>query len=157
MMCFKSIILVPSFHPPHRNDCKVPFEERLKMARLAVSGIQGIKVSGIEGSRHISFFMDTVLHFKKTRSEELYMAIGTDQANRFRTWDRWKDYFGLVKIIAVKKNETLHETLPFIQVDIRPLDISSSFIRTRLAQGGDISCYTREAVAAYIRKRGFYV
>ncbi|MCD6579523.1 nicotinate-nucleotide adenylyltransferase [bacterium] len=154
---FQKIIFIPNGNPPHRDIPETDAIMRKKMIEFAISPEARFSISNFEINKDsISYFIDTVKYFKEQYSD-LHMIIGTDQANRFRTWYKWKEYFPLIKIIVIKKTEPLYEILDFIYMkDIEEIKISSSNIRKILLRGGNIDSLVPASVLKFIREKGLY-
>lgn len=154
---FNKMIFVPNGNPPHREIPKTDASMRYEMIKRAIEGEDKFEVSQIETKRtDKSYFIDTVKYFSNLYTD-LYMVIGTDQANRFRTWYKWEEYFSLIKIIVIKKIEPLYEILDFIFLkDIEEIKFSSSEIRKRLFSGKSVRSMVPQGVLEFIKEKGLY-
>ncbi len=154
---FDKIIFIPNGLPPHRENPDTDANMRYKMTEIAINGEKKFEVSDIEVKKKaVSYFIDTVKYYKEIY-KDLYMLIGTDQANRFRTWYKWDEYFPLVKILVVKKLEPLYEILDFVYLDdIEEIKLSSSEIRKRLSENKSIVSMVPENVLNFIEETDLY-
>jgi nicotinate-nucleotide adenylyltransferase len=153
---FDKILFVLNDIPPHKKKPKITSRDRLNMLRLALKDINNFEISDIELKRSgVSYFIDTVSYFKE-KYDDLYMLIGTDQANIFRTWYKWTEYFDIIKILVIKKEEELYETLPFEYVDIPEVIISSSEIKERVRANLPIPGLVPQNVENYINEKKLY-
>lgn len=89
-------------------------EERLEMARLAVEGIPGIRVSDFEFHLPIpSFTYKTLTELKKAYPDhEFRLIIGGDNWANFNRWRNPEEIlseFGI--IVYPRPNESLHDTI----------------------------------------------
>jgi len=164
-----------------------PFEHRLNMVRLAVEDHAGFEVSDVEGHRQgLSYTVETLRHFRDRFGPELnlYFITGLDA---FLEVSHWRDYprlFDLASFVVVNRDgrdpsilgQLLRsavspefawdpERKAFIRPDGPPvlvrnvlrLDISSTDIRRRLAEGRSVRYLVPEAVRLYIRNNGLYL
>ena len=155
-MDFKKIIFIPNYIPPHRKLPSVSAEERFEMLRIALKDEKRMEDSDYEiRSGKKSYFINTVGHFKE-KYNDLSMVIGTDQANSFRMWYRWKEYFDLLKILVIEKDEPLYETLDFEFVRTPRIECSSTEIRDLLKNNRTVSGYLPESVIEYIYEKNLY-
>jgi nicotinate-nucleotide adenylyltransferase len=93
--------LIPSALPPHKGTGKVTnAAHRLEMARLAVAGEIGLRVSDVELNRSgPSFTIDTVSQITKIWQNQatLFFIVGLDA---FLEMDTWKSHSALFHRIA---------------------------------------------------------
>jgi nicotinate-nucleotide adenylyltransferase len=147
-------------------------EHRLAMVRLAVASNPYFKVSTMEIDRPgLSYSIDTVLELKSKlgAKAEIYFIVGPDALAKFALW---KDPARLVEICQVvgigrpgharTDSQALESSLPGVSqrimlVDVPQIDISSTDIRRRVAQGLSIRYLVPEAVEKYIVKHKLYL
>lgn len=149
----------------------LPAKERIRMTGLAIEDNPRFALSTIETEREgNSYTCDTLLEFKEHYpDQEYYLIVGAD--NLF-TMEEWKDpevIFQNAKILAAvrggkkrddmeEKNKELEERFgaDIALLNIKHVDISSSMIREKIAEGRSIRYMLPERVRQYILKNHFY-
>ena len=150
----------------------LPAKDRIHMTGLAIEDNSNFALSTIEVEREgNSYTCDTLLELKKRYPDrEFYLIVGAD--NLF-TMEEWKDpdvIFQNAKILAAVRGskkytdmcqEKIDELKEKYHADIRLLhvrhvDISSSMIREKIAEGHSIRYMLPEKVRQYIIKNHFY-
>ena len=151
-----------------------PGADRLAMIRAAIADIDRFEVSDWELARPApSYTIDTVQHFRDElgAGTALYWLIGADSVGELGHWYKicrlidecfvacmyragYKppDFSVLVGSLGPDRVKKLQENV--IQTPL--IDISSTQIRERLAQGQDVSDMLSPAVADYIRRHRLY-
>lgn len=137
-------------------------EERLHLARLAVSDVPGVEVSDRE------FFLPRPSYMYSTLTtlsaehpdREFLLVIGADNWERFPDWYRSKDILSAYRIIIYPRPGYSLQDIPegITVADTPLLDISSTEIRRRIAFEPD---YDGEglppAVWEEIKAKGLYL
>jgi nicotinate-nucleotide adenylyltransferase len=168
-------ILIAAGRSPHKElDPVASGEHRLAMLRLAVEGRAGLEVSDLELKRpQPSYTYDTVEHFRKQYGEStaLYWLLGADLARDLGTWYRacelidgcriavmvrggyeGPDLSGLEGQIGAARVAKLRDWM----IPTPAIEVSSTEIRRRVAEGRDPGDEVPAAVAAYIARHGLY-
>ena len=152
--------LIVSPQNPHKKEKDLwPFEDRIKMAELAVTDKPLIKVSDCENLLpRPSYTINTLEFLQKSWPENKFrLLIGEDNLVKFHLW---KDYrqilesFGL--IIYPRSSQPVRPTEydQFIYKMKAPLlDVSSSEIRKRLSDNASIHNLVPPAVEKYILEK----
>ena len=151
------LLIVPTANPPHKSAGDlIPATHRIAMIRLAVESLpcaDKIEISTIElESREKSY---------------TYLFIGSDQLFDFQKWYRYQDILKLAQVRAITRQEcqrqavadflTRNKDLAGISVLVaKPVVVSSTQIRQRVAQGEGIADLVPAAVADYIQEKGLY-
>ena len=165
------VLLVPVHAPPHKPLPDDPgVGHRLELCRLAVAGAERIAVSGIEADRPgPSFTVDTLrsLH-ERDPGDDLTFIMGADQALGLPEWREPAAVLELAEL-GVADREGVSEAdvlerlraLPGAAARVRffsmpRLDVSSSMVRARAAEGRPLRWLVPDAVAAYIAEHGLY-
>jgi nicotinate-nucleotide adenylyltransferase len=165
------VLLVPVHTPPHKRLEEEPgVEHRLELCRLAAAGAEGIEVSSIEADRTgPSFTIDTLrgLH-ERDPGDDLTFIVGADQALGL---PGWREPAALLELadLGVAGREGVSEADVIAQLETLPgaagrvrffsmprIDISSSMIRARVAEGRPLRWLVPDAVAHYIAEHGLY-
>lgn len=164
------IYLVPSKRSPHRSSGEyVAEEDRLEMLRLACGCDERLSVSDYEmKTDRVSYSIYTVEHFrKKFPDSELFMLVGSDMLLCFDEWYRFGDILAQVTLCVVsrqggdmdeleKKASELRKYGNILISSAKPLEISSTEIRKKIAKNSNFACYLDENVVQYIRSRELY-
>ena len=145
----------------------LPAKDRIHMTGLAIEDNSHFALSTIEIDRGgNSYTCDTLLELKhRYPDQEYYLIVGAD--NLF-TMEEWKDpevIFGNAKILAAvrgsKKRADMEEKIAELKekyhaditlLHVSHVDISSSLIREKIAQGLSIRYMLPEKVREYIIK-----
>ncbi|WP_456432045.1 nicotinate-nucleotide adenylyltransferase [Thermosulfuriphilus sp.] len=181
----EKIILIPARLPPHKLKYPLsPYNDRLEMARLAVSDIPYFEVSDIEGRLPPpSYSVRTLEHLCRVFPERsLYFLLGFDAFLEITTWWNYSRLLDYAHLVVVSRGKTTEEEftaalkrawsdLRFLSareferpggrriffVPVTRLDISSTRIRTLVAQGRSIRFLVSEKVEHYILDRKLYI
>lgn len=165
------VIFVPNRQPPHKKDYQVTdAEHRYNMCLLATADNPHFTVSREEIDRPgPSYTIDTIRAFRAQLGPEteLYFITGADAVLEILTWRSpdailsechvvaaHRPGFDLSRLEPVLGRERAHKVQALA---IPALDISSTDIRRRVAEGRSIRYLTPQAVEGYIHKMGLYV
>ncbi|MBX3285839.1 MAG: nicotinate-nucleotide adenylyltransferase [Actinobacteria bacterium] len=138
-----------------------PAADRLAMVRAAVADAPGLEVSDIEIARGgLSYTADTLEALRgQEPGAELFLVLGNDAAAGFATWERHEEVARLARLVVVDRPGTptpIDDGFAWTRVDIPELEISSTELRQRVAEGRSIRYLTPEGVATCIGERGLY-
>jgi nicotinate-nucleotide adenylyltransferase len=161
------LIFIPARRSPHKH--QKPFatdDDRLVMLRLAVGNDKLFEVSAIELNRgEPSYTIDTVrlLRQKMGNDCEFYWLLGADMLKDLMKWHKINELMDECNICVMNRGgfdrpnfDGLPEKLRKNQIQTPLVDISSTEIRKRVANGQDISELVAPEVSAYIQKRKLY-
>lgn len=163
------VIFIPAGDPPHKADKQITEKEhRLAMVQMVAEQVEA-QVSCWELlKQEKSYSVETIRHFQAEYPEnEIYFIIGADSFYDMPTWWHYEELMGLCNFVVVSRPDYEKETLlskfkgtekpprVFFLDDIF-VDISSTEIRERVAEGKDISKLVPPEVAAYIEKHHLY-
>jgi nicotinate-nucleotide adenylyltransferase len=138
--------------------------QREDMLRLAIAHEPRFVLDRIEIERPgPSYTLDTVQALAAAQPQvQWYLLIGQDQYAGLHTWNGWRTLLSLV-VLAVANRPggaaAVHPDVlafPHRVVPLPMLDISSTCVRNRVAQGRDISTLVPPEVARYIDSHGLY-
>jgi nicotinate-nucleotide adenylyltransferase len=149
-------------------------EHRLAMVRLAVASNPHFKVSTMEIDRPgPSYSIDTVLELKAKleAGAEIYFITGPDALAKLPEWKDPEQLLETCHVVRIGRPGHAHAntnlrkleaSLPgtsqhIMLVDVPQIDISSTDIRRRVAQGLSIRYLVPEAVEKYIAERKLYL
>ena len=151
------VLLMPANKSPHKTDTKpATAEDRLEMVRLAIEGEEGFEVSDVELRRPApSYTVETLRELKKSHpQDEFVLLIGADNVATFDTWREPGEIRHLAQIAVLDRagSGAAHDW-PTVR---RLVDISSTDIRARAADGLSIRYLTPQRVCDYIATHSLY-
>lgn len=163
------ILVIPTGLSPFKDRCSTPFRDRVRMARLAFSGLDSVRVSTLEGRGWRSYTYKTIRKLlKKYPNRDLYMLIGSDMLASFGHWHLYRRIMSKVTLVAgcrdddtVRDFEDAAERLRkqgarIILLSFSPVEISSTEIRDSVWTDRDLNDCLSAEVISHIRKRGLY-
>lgn len=152
--------LMPTASPPHKAASgDATSHQRLRMVELAVEGIAGLSVSPFEVERGgVSYTYDTMKAFKTSEPDtHFHFIIGGDMIDMLTDWYRIDELMELMTFVGVGRPGTEGKSQYDVQmVEIPEIDLSSTLIRERFAEGGTVALLIPAEVEAFIRKEGLY-
>jgi nicotinate-nucleotide adenylyltransferase len=168
-LALDEVWLVPNGDPWQKRDRVVTGAGlRLSMTAAAVEGVPGLAVSDIEVRRPgPSFTIDTVLSLRASDpSCELVLVMGRDSALGLPTWERHEELLAMVDLAVVDRALPVPGApvpplpdLPGARITVVPMrriDVSSTEIRDRVAEGRPIIPLVPPAVADVIARHELY-
>ena len=161
------VLLIPAGNPWQKDGhVHCSSEDRYNMALLATISDDRLDVSRIEVDRDEPTYTCDTLHELRSQpayaNVELFFITGADALAGLPTWREYPDLLELATFVGVTRpGHELDAELPAgrgrIKVLLIPqVDISSTTIRRRLADGLSIAELTPPEVVRYIRKRRLY-
>ena len=165
------VIFLPNGTPPHKeNNGITDAEHRYNMLVLATEDNPRFEVSDYELTRDgFCYTVDTMRYFRSAYPEDSFVFIlGADSLDYL---DRWYDGENLIKensfLVAVRdfrqgydiqanirRIEDMGGKIELIQMP--PLDISATYIRTTASRGCSVAYLTTPEVEQYIRDKELY-
>ena len=165
------VLLTPVAAPPHKDAERDPGpEERLALCQLAIEGDERLGVCDLEVLRGgPSYTVDTLreLHVR-TPEDDLTFIVGGDIALGLPSWHEPEAVLGLARLAVAERSgagrqdivdrlaERFGEAPAPVFFDMPRLDISSSLIRRRVAQGLPIRYLVPHSVAEHIARGRLY-
>jgi nicotinate-nucleotide adenylyltransferase len=166
------VLLTPVALAPHKDTADVDPgpEARLRLCRLAVQGDERLDVCDMEIRRGgPSYTVDTLreLH-ARTPEDDLTFILGGDIALGLPSWHEPEAVLALATLAVAERSGAerrdvagrLTESFPGLEpprfFDMPRLDISSSQIRRRIAQGRSIRYLVPDPVAEHIARERLY-
>jgi nicotinate-nucleotide adenylyltransferase len=155
------MLLVPAGDPWQKRDRVVASApDRVAMVEAAIEGIAGLHVSSLEVEREGASVTADTLETLAAPSRTLYLVLGADAVANMRSWRRLDETRDLAVLVVVERaGEHAEPPGPGWQVERVPiprLDVSSSEIRERIADGRPVDGMVPPAVVAVVRSRGLY-
>ena len=169
-----TVLFIPCAIPPHKSAASlIAAEHRLAMVQAAIEGDFRFEASDIEIARGgISYAVETVAQLYPIHpGAELCFIIGADTLRELHSW---KDIYSLLRLCrfvtfsrpGTSLQEVTQDSLRLdppwperLIADVvagRQIDISSSDIRHRAAEGMSIRYLVPEAVEMYIAEHRLY-
>ena len=155
------VLMVPAGDPwQKRGQVVASAEQRFAMVERVCEGLDGVEVSRVELDHEgPSVTADTLERLTATE-RELFLLLGADAVANMPTWRRLEETRDLAAIAVVERAGE-HAEPPgagwrFEHVTIPRLDVSSSEIRRRVADGLPIDGLTPPSVVDFIRIEGLY-
>ena len=161
-LCLAKVIFVPSCLPPHKSGFKLaPADRRFQMVKEAIKGNRFFTASDYEiGRKGKSYTVDTLRYFRRVYGQKtrLYFIIGADSLLELGRWKQIKAIYKLAKFVVVNRPGYPLRKLPAksVMVFLPGIEVSSSFIRQRVAQGKTIQYLVPEATAKIIKRYHLY-
>ena len=161
-MCLDKVIFVPSNLPPHKSaDGVAAPKHRLAMTRLSVAKNSSLTVSEFEiKKKGKSYSVDTMRYFRKkfSRKVELFFIIGGDALSQLEKWKYIKDLVKITTFIVVNRPGRFKKKtwIKHNSVSMPGIDISSSYVRQRIAQGKTVKYFVPDNVIRYIKRNKLY-
>ncbi len=165
------VLLTPVATPPHKDTESDPGpQERLELCRLAIEGDERLGVCDLEVLRGgPSYTVDTLreLH-ARTPEDDLTFIVGGDIALGLPSWHEPEAVLGLAQLAVAERSgagrqdivdrlaERFEAPPAPVFFDMPRLDISSSLIRRRVAQGLPIRYLVPHSVAERIARGRLY-
>lgn len=164
------VTLMPARTPPHKEVPDDPGADvRLQLCALAVAGDERLVVSDLELGREApSYTVDTLRALHDDRpGDELTFIVGADMALSLATWREPEEVLRLARLAVTERDGArreeiaaavapLHDGSRMTFFDMPRLDISSTALRARVAEGRPIRYLVPDAVAAEVAARGLY-
>ncbi len=135
---------------------------RLAMVEAAVAGAPGVQVSTIEIDRDgPSYTADTLTDLAAAHpNDTFHLIIGSDAATGLDTWHRPDVVAALARVVVVDRGGRQGGRPPegwrFTLTDVPVLEVSSSDLRRRVAEGAPIRGLVAAGVADLIDSHGLY-
>ena len=157
------LIFIPAAQSPFKpGTVPAPAATRLRMLRSALAGEPRYRVDELELRRGgISYTVETVRHYAQAHPEAtLSWLIGADHVPTLPQWREAGSLAEMVEFIVIPRPGEPAVSLPppwrLTQLRGWPLRISSSEIRSRVAQGLSVSHLVPSTAAEIILGEGLY-
>lgn len=155
------ILFMPTAQPPHSSVEKKTISSaiRVKMLELATQDNSEFEIELYEveagGKNYTYNTMKALIDLYP--AVDFYFIIGGDMINDLPTWYKIDELVQLVQFVGVKRPGFEEKSdYPIIMVDTPTMNISSSFIRNKVAMGGSIKYLVPDRVREFIELEGLY-
>jgi nicotinate-nucleotide adenylyltransferase len=165
---------VPAFQSPFKLDRHVaPFAQRVEMLALAIAGQPAFRIEQVEKGRPGPSYTSDTLHELHQRhpDRDLFFVVGSDVLPSFPQWHEPVRIVELATLLIVArpqwplmKADELHGALHLPAsvplrhqvVQVPMIDLSSTELRHRIAEGRSIRYLVPRAVECYIQDKKLY-
>lgn len=163
--------VIPTGHAWHKTRALTASHHRLAMARLAFADMPQVLVDPREIEREgPTYTVDTLASLSSEYPDAaLFLFIGADQAQAFKTWHRWQDILKMATLVVADRpgddageksssHAQWHNAVsPNVQrLDMPSLAISATEIRSHLAQAMQTPLWLPASVQHYIDQHRLY-
>jgi nicotinate-nucleotide adenylyltransferase len=135
---------------------------RIAMLRAMVGSDPCFAVNSVEIDRGgLSFSVDTAAAYRAAGpDDELFFLLGADAAARLDAWKEPDRLLSLVQLVVLTRGDVPHVPVGFARearvLATRRVDVSSTEVRRRLAEGRSLRGFVLDAVAERIRTMALY-
>jgi nicotinate-nucleotide adenylyltransferase len=168
------IWFMPALRPPHKMGNSITSDsQRVDMIKLAIAGHPQFRLSMVEVDRGgVSYTVETLERLHQDQPEvKWYLLMGADSLDDFATWRSPRRICELATPVVVGRVNaqpvdlqrfaelTTPERLNEIRsctVDFPLIELSSTEMRRRVAQGLSIRYQTPRSVEVFIQAQGLY-
>ena len=177
---FDEIKVIPNGQPPHRTSV-CSNNDRLEMVNLAFKGINQISVDEREIHREgPSYAIHTAMEIlEEYHQDNIIWIMGSDAFSEIDTWFEWEDFLNIINILVMARpgseidstsmagtlilerqisniDDFSHGAGKILIVDIDPINISSTQVRSNLSAGEKVNELILEDVSDYIDSGKLY-
>jgi nicotinate-nucleotide adenylyltransferase len=167
-LCLERVLFVPAAAPPHKGAGeRTSAAVRLELTSLAIDDDLRFTASGVEIERGLVYTVDTLRALnERYAGHELVFIMGSDSLLQLDTWHEPAELLSLCSLAVAPRPGDAPEAIAsaaarwsdyqVAMLDVPPLDISSSALRARAAQGRPIRYLVPQRVEQYILETGLY-
>lgn len=153
------VLIIPAGDPWQKSGRDVtPGSHRLEMCRLAIEGVEGLEVDLREMDRDgPTYTIHTLGTFPS--DEELFLILGSDSLSRIETWQSWEEVLARVTLVEAPRPGTgrgMGEAHGAVPLEMGMLEVSSTDIRSRIAEGRPYRYLVTAPVHGYIEVTNLY-
>lgn len=137
--------------------------DRLRMTEMVTRRIENVETTAFEFSMpRPSYTIDTLNALQaKFPDDEFYLVIGADNWVVFDQWRCSKEILSKFQLLVyprlgydVNIPDNLQDRVKLVEAPI--IELSSTTVRERIAQGLDVHYYVPDEVHGYIERQGLY-
>ncbi len=162
------VLFVPAAAPPHKGtEERTSAAVRLELTSLAVDDDLRFTVSGIEIERGLVYTVDTLRAVDERYADhDLVFIMGSDSLLQLESWHQPEELLSLCSLAVAPRPGDAPEAIAAAAarwsdyqvrvLDVPLLDVSSSSVRARAAQGRPIRYLVPRRVEQYIQETGLY-
>jgi nicotinate-nucleotide adenylyltransferase len=157
------VVLMVANVPWQKNGTRqiTPAEDRFAMVSAAVEHVDGL----VPGRQEIdfggnSYTADTLSVLRDEYPDaELFTIVGDDAAANLHTWERSTEVVSRSRLVVVDRPGApveLDAAVEWIRVEVPHLDVSSTDLRARFADGRPLDYLVTDATMDVIEERALY-
>ena len=158
------IIFMVAGNPPHKKESKViDSKYRYNMVQKAIEGYEGFEISDYEIKKNgYSYTYETLQYLKKQEDNvEVFFIAGADSLMAIEKWSNTDLVLNNCTFVAFNRGEYNKSILEeqkykLVILNVTDIDISSSMIRERIANGKRVDFFLPEEVKKYISENKLY-
>ena len=162
------VVFLPVAVPPHKEAREDPGPDaRVALCRVAVAGDERFGVSTLEVDRGGASFTVDTLRELDAEDQKLTFIVGGDMAQSLPAWREPEAVLALARLAVAEREgvrrddvarrlEPLHGGDRVTFFDMPRIDVSSSDVRRRVAEGRPIRYLVPDAVAEAIAEGNLY-
>lgn len=152
------VLFMPAGIPPHKGTVVASAQDRYHMVLMAVADNPHFQVSRYELDKTTPCYTVETLEYLRGQGHEVTLLVGADALAGMATWHRAEELHQLARLAVVARGDRIAPppAAGVEVVDMPLIDVSSTLIRERLAQGKSCRYLLPEAVAGYLEERGLY-
>jgi nicotinate-nucleotide adenylyltransferase len=163
-LCLDRVLLVVAGQPWQKLGTRdiTPAADRLAMVEAAVGSVEGLEASRLEIDRPgMSYTADTLEALRaEDPARELFVVLGSDAAVGLPSWERADEVRAMATIVVVERPGTREVEPPrgwsWEVVEVPRLEVSSTDLRARVAEGRPLDYLLTPEVIATIEARELY-
>ena len=166
------IIFMVAGNPPHKKESKIiDSKYRYNMVQKAIEGYEGFEMSDYEIKKNgYSYTYETLQYLKKQDDNvEVFFIAGADSLMAIEKWRNTDLVLNNCTFVAFNRGEYNKSILEeqkhklekkydakIVILNVTDIDISSSMIRERIANGKRVDFFLPEEVKKYISENKLY-
>ncbi len=149
---------LPAGQSPWKQEHQADFEQRRTMLEIALKD-SPFRVDPREGKRDgKSWTVDTLRELRSELDAPLVLLIGADNLAGFLAWREPEEILQLATLAVINRPGILPDSsIPHHALNWPAMEISSSWLRQRIAGGSPCRYLLPDGVWEYIRDEGLYV
>lgn len=165
------VIFMPAGNPPHKKNTIIDAKFRYEMVRKAIEGYEGFEINSYEIEKNgYSYTYETLQYLKKQEDNvEVFFIAGADSLMAIEKWSNTDLVLNNCTFVAFNRGEYNKSILEeqkyklekkydakIVILNVTDIDISSSMIRERIANGKRVDFFLPEEVKKYISENKLY-
>ena len=158
------ILWIPTGAPRYRKPPVASAEHRVAMLALAIDGEPRYAIDQRElapGASGYTYDTLVALRAELGPNAPLVMLIGADQYEKLDSWHRARELFSLCTFAVFGRPTSIAATAEqprpgVVHVEMEPIPISATEIRSRIARGEAVSAELPVSVLRYIQRHHLY-
>lgn len=160
-LALDKLVFVPNAQQPLKPNAPMAgAEDRLEMVRRLTAGDARFEVDATEVRRGgLSFTVETLRQYRaREPGAALFLLIGEDVVETLPAWREIDEIRALADIVVLTRSapDAAVPAGDVHRLPTRRVDVSSTEVRSRVAQGRPVTGFVPPAVAAYIEEQRLY-